>query len=94
MGPLSVESEFSPPSGSPQSALPHWLPKPNILGAHLPGAGPQAGEVQCETQDLTLGRTLNIIILPFISGLPRRMTLTGIAGPPLPTLWSFFFLSL
>ena len=39
VGLLRVESRFPTASGSLESK-PHWPPKPNILGARLPGTGP------------------------------------------------------
>ena len=55
--------------------------------------GPRLGSPMWDS-DLSLwGRTsATIIILPFIGGLPKRMTLTSIAGPPLPTVVPSFYL--
>lgn len=64
-----------------------------FLGLIFLVQGPQAGKSNVRLRPLTLGEnSVTIIILPFISGLPRRMTLIGIAGPPLPTVVPSFCL--
>ena len=51
---------------------PHWLSKPDVLGTHLPSAGPPGWGAQYGSQTLhSLGRTSAIvIILPFVGRLP------------------------
>lgn len=71
-GALRVESLFPTASGSPMLKS-HWLSKPEIPGAHIPGAGALDWGARCGAQTpCSLGRTSAIlIILPFVGHLPQ-----------------------
>ena len=71
---------MSQPSGSPKNKL-QWSPKPNILGACLPGAGPQGWVTQCGTQIPYFSAI--VIILTFVGHPLAGMGLDHTATLPL-----------
>ena len=76
---------FLQPSGSPEIS-PDGLSKPNVLGVHLPSAGPLGWGAQCEAQSpRSLGTTSAVVIIfPFVGCLPQSSgSLYHIS--PLPT---------
>ena len=88
---------FPQPSGSPKSK-PHWPSKPNVLGAHLPGAGPPPpgwGAWWGLKTPHSLRRTSAIvIILPFVGLPPRGVGLDyTVSLPLLPvSLWFLLYI--
>ena len=86
---------FPQPSSSPESKL-CWPSKPNVLGAHLPGAGLPGWGAQCGAQTLcSLGRTSAIVIIFCCVGhLPGGMGLDCTTSPLLlpVSLWFLFYI--
>ena len=87
---------FPQPSGSPESK-PRWPSKPNILGAHLPGAGPLGQGTQCGAwTPHSLRRDFAIVIIPLFVGYPPRVWVLTIAHlcPSYLSRCGSFFISL
>ena len=73
---------------------PHWPSKPNVLGAHLPSAGPLGWGAQCGAwTPCSLWRTSTIVtILPFMDRQPQDMGLDYTVSPPLLPILLWFCL--
>ena len=92
---LRGESLSPTPLSFPESK-PQWPSKPNLLGAHLPDAGPPGWGAQCVAQTLcSLGRTSAIVIILLFMGCPRGTGLDCTTFPPLlPFCCGYVFISL
>ena len=73
--------------GSPESK-PQLPSKPNLLGTHIPDAGPPEWGAQRVAQTLCfLGRTSTVVSIALLMGHPRDMGLDCITSLPfLPVL--------
>ena len=75
--PFKSEVSFPQPSGQSPESQPHWPSKLNILGAHLPDAGPLSLGARCGAQTPhSVRRTSAVVtILPFVGRPPQGVVL-------------------